>query len=241
MKQFSKYGEILLGAFSKHGRSDDILRKKKEIIDTVFADRNVDPESILFLGFTPVSLVVDTPIINVAGFSDAAIQLLKSSGKDVNVIKMDDLGNYYKAFDCVIALDEYFTYASSEDYQKAKVQLACDLSKELLVTTLRDYKNQNYKEREFSIPSAIRGDDTTAYLEYHELDFSNRAEWDTTVYELGSELKAHGPFERRSMFFKQLAKFTKDADAVDFLVHKNLMYKSLLKKNYEHVISIKFE
>jgi hypothetical protein len=50
----------------------------------------------------------------------------------------------------------------------------------------------------------------------------------------------YGVFERRTMFFKQLAKFSMDAGAVNFLVHRNLMYKSLLKKNYEHVVSIQF-
>jgi hypothetical protein len=58
---------------------------------------------------------------------------------------------------------------------------------------------------------------------------------------MGAEMQKHGPFQRRTMFFKQMAKYTKDAGAVDFMVHKNLMYKSLIKKNYEHVISIKFE
>jgi len=63
------------------------------------------------------------------------------------------------------------------------------------------------------------------------------------VYEIGKDnsLTTYGLFERRTMFFKQLAKFSMDAGAVNFLVHKNLMYKSLIKKNYEHVISIQFE
>jgi hypothetical protein len=43
------------------------------------------------------------------------------------------------------------------------------------------------------------------------------------------------------MYFKQLAKFSMDAGASDFIVHKNLMYKSVIRKNYEHVISIRFE
>ena len=43
------------------------------------------------------------------------------------------------------------------------------------------------------------------------------------------------------MFFKQLAKFVYDAGAANFTVHKNLMYKSLIKKNYEHVISVQFD
>jgi len=63
------------------------------------------------------------------------------------------------------------------------------------------------------------------------------------VYEINAAnaLTTYGVFQRRTMFFKQLAKFSMDAGAVNFLVHKNLMYKSLIKKNYEHVVSIQFE
>ena len=61
------------------------------------------------------------------------------------------------------------------------------------------------------------------------------------VYELlGNDANTAGPYNRRSMFFKQMAKFSIDAGAKEFYVHKNLMYKSLIKKNYEHVISISF-
>ena len=61
------------------------------------------------------------------------------------------------------------------------------------------------------------------------------------VYELyGNKSVVSGPFDRRSMFFKQMAKFSIDAGAKEFYVHKNLMYKSLIRKNYEHVISISF-
>jgi hypothetical protein len=42
------------------------------------------------------------------------------------------------------------------------------------------------------------------------------------------------------MYFKQMANFSITAGARQFYVHKNLMYKSLIKKNYEHVISISF-
>jgi hypothetical protein len=56
----------------------------------------------------------------------------------------------------------------------------------------------------------------------------------------GSDGKVTGLFARRSMYFKQMAKFSIDAGAKEFYVHKNLMYKSLIKKNYEHVISISF-
>ena len=241
MLEIKQYSDILLRAFKKHTRQQEVLAKKKEIFNTIFEIHNFAPEKVLFLGFTPMALASDIKNIYVAAISEDAVYYLESQGKTVTVIDPADK-NYTKYFDCVVAMDENFTFADSEDGQRERVELCARLSKDLIITTLRDYKNQEYKDREFSQPAAIRsGMDITAYLEYHDIDFRNRAAWRTTVFELGQQMYKHGPFQRRTMFFKQMAKYTKDAGAVDFMVHKNLMYKSLIKKNYEHVISIKFE
>ena len=88
------------------------------------------------------------------------------------------------------------------------------------------------------------GNDTKTFVENHDWDLKDRTLWTSRVYEIAepsSSLVTYGKFERRTMFFKQLAKFSMDAGAVNFLVHKNLMYKSLVRKNYEHVVSIQFE
>jgi hypothetical protein len=62
------------------------------------------------------------------------------------------------------------------------------------------------------------------------------------TYELaGAKAQCRAVSHRKTMYFKQMAKFCMDTGATDFLVHKNLMYKSLIKKNYEHVISVRFE
>ena len=53
-------------------------------------------------------------------------------------------------------------------------------------------------------------------------------------------MDTYGEFARRTMYFKQLANFSLAAGSTDFIVHKNLMYKGLIKKNYEHVITITF-
>ena len=85
------------------------------------------------------------------------------------------------------------------------------------------------------------GRDSKIFLEYHDYDYNDKNAWKTTVHEMtGLDSKVTGPFARRSMYFKQMAKFSIDAGAKEFYVHKNLMYKSLIKKNYEHVISISF-
>jgi hypothetical protein len=79
-------------------------------------------------------------------------------------------------------------------------------------------------------------------LEFHDHNNTDRNGWQTQVYHInGKSITTWGPFDRRAMFFKQLAKFSHDAGAAGFNVHKNLMYKSLIKKNYEHVISIRFD
>ena len=88
------------------------------------------------------------------------------------------------------------------------------------------------------------GNSKHTYLESHDWDIKDRSIWKTTVYEIdqtSNELTAYGAFDRRTMYFKQLAKFSLDSGANNFMVHKNLMYKSLVKKNYEHVISMTFD
>ena len=241
MIEFKQFSDILLGAFKKHTRQQEVIAKKKEIFDTIFEIHNFAPEKILFLGFTPMALACKNKNIFAATISDEAVAFLQSQGKTVTLVDITDK-KYHKFFDCVVAMDENFTFAHTEDGQREQVELCASLTTDLIITTLRDYKNQEYKDREFSQPAAIRsGSAVTAYLEFHDIDFRNRAAWKTTVYEMGEDMAKHGPFSRRTMFFKQMAKYTKDAGAVDFMVHKNLMYKSLIKKNYEHVISIKFE
>ena len=83
----------------------------------------------------------------------------------------------------------------------------------------------------------------STFLESHDWDLRDRSSWKTTVYginQTSNQLETYGTFNRRTMYFKQLAKFSLDAGANNFLVHKNLMYKGLTKRNYEHVISITF-
>ena len=142
-------------------------------------------------------------------------------------------------------MDEYFTFANSDQEQQDKIANICNLATVFAISTIRDYKNQDFKDREFSQPIMVRnGPDKKLFIENHDWDLKDRTLWNSVVYEINpatDNLKTYGMFNRRTMFFKQLAKFSIDAGAVNFLVHKNLMYKSLIKKNYEHVVSIQFE
>ena len=241
---FATYTDATLSALTFNPKLHDQVARKQEILDGVYRTENLEPQSILFVGFSPAILSCQAKTIAVTEISDRAQQFLTEQGVKFTYIVPEELSAYKKSFDCVIAMDEYFTFAESDQEQQDKIAKICNLATAFVISTVRDYKNQDYKDREFSTPVLIRNSgDYKTFVELHDWDLKDRTRWNTMVYEIGkdSSLVTYGQFERRTMFFKQLAKFSMDAGAVNFLVHKNLMYKSLIKKNYEHVVSIQFE
>jgi hypothetical protein len=241
-QSFSSYTETSVNAFKFNPKSQEVIEKKQEILRSIAEHYGSTPTSVLFYGFSPLMLAAKYKQIAVTEITDEIKKFLDTTGVKYVYIKDADLGEYAKQFDWVIAGDEYFTFAKTEEEQADKIKTLSSLAKKAIVTTLRDYKNQDFKDREFSQPLAVRnGRDSKIFLEYHDHDYTDKNAWKTTVYEMtGTDVKTSTPYARRSMYFKQMAKFSIDAGAKEFYVHKNLMYKSLIKKNYEHVISISF-
>ena len=242
---FSNYTDAILSALKFNPRLDDVIARKQEILDGVYRTENLEPTSVLFIGFNPAIASTKSKTLAVTEISPAAQEWLDARGVKYTYIDPADLSKYAKAFQCVVAMDEYFTFAESDQEQQDKIAKICNLATAFVISTVRDYKNQDFKEREFSTPALVRnGSELKTFVELHDWDLKDRTRWNTMVYEIDrgtNNLTTYGLFERRTMFFKQLAKFSMDAGAVNFLVHKNLMYKSLIKKNYEHVVSIQFE
>lgn len=235
---FSLYTEISVRSLQFNPKFDDVVAKKSEIVTSIIDHHGASPDTVLFCGFSPLMLTKQLPNMHVTNISVDTKNWLDAHKIEYTHITNEEINSCMKKFDWVIAGDEYFTFAESEDQQRTNVEQLVKLTKKHLITTLRDYKNFDYKDREFSYPLAVRnGKDSMVFLEFH--DNLERNSWKTMVYEIqGDSVEVSGPFARCSMFFKQLAKFSMDAGAKNFYVHKNLMYKSVIKKNYEHVISI---
>lgn len=242
---FTNYTDAILSALLFNPKFEDQVARKQEILDGVYRIENLEPQSILFVGFNPAILSCRATTIAVTEISDTAQTFLKSKGVKFTYIDPTELCKHSKQFQCVVAMDEYFTFANSDTEQQTKIAKICNLATAFVISTIRDYKNMDFKERDFSQPATVRNSsETKIFVENHDWDMKDRTLWNTMVYEIkepSSSLITYGPFDRRTMFFKQLAKFSMDAGAMNFLVHKNLMYKSLIKKNYEHVVSIQFE
>lgn len=244
MTEFANYTQTLLSALTTNLKATEVINKKVEIITSVYDFHNIAPRSTLFIGFNPAILGTGGNI-SVTGVDQDTLDYLQKQNPKISYIDANNLGNYYKKFDSVIAFDEFFTFASSDAEQQKLIQLICSLANQIVISTVRDYKNQDFKDKEFSTPSIIKGSSNNQiFLEYHDWNPKDRASWATSVYAIDypvGKFTNHGTFVRRTMYFKQLAKFSADAGSTHFQVHKNLMYKSLIKKNYEHVISIIFE
>ena len=238
MSQFGNYTEIVFDAFCLHNKHKEIIDRKQEILDKISEFYNVAPESYLFIGFNPAILSVRASEIFVTEVSDKILEWLKQHRPEIKLFEE------LRTFDCVVAVDEYFTFAKTDKEQSELIASACKLTNSLLITTVKDYKNQDFKDREYSQPALVRGAGSlVTYVEIHDWSQIDRNSFVTSTYKLSDQSSTSllATSQRRPLYFKQMAKFCLDAGATDFLVHKNLMFKSLIKKNYEHVISVQFE
>jgi len=244
MSDFATLSDVNLLAFKNNNHSNDVIVKKQEIINTLLQYYNLSPSQPLFVGFSSFVMAGYPAEIAITSVGKDVLDYLTAQKVKYRYIPEIELINYRKRFDVVVVADEYFTYADSDQTQKDLVGQISSLATDYVITTLRDYKNQDYKDREFSQPSIVRNSDaSTVFLESHTWSQQDRANWVSTIYAINQttqSLETFGNFTRRTMYFKQLANFSNSAGATDFVVHKNLMYKGLIKKNYEHVITITF-
>lgn len=242
MSSFQNYNNILLDGLVSNYKLKDILDKKLDLFSSILDYYHLDSEDVLFVGFSPWCLSMGLHKFTITEVDDYILQYLEDQSAQFDYVSLSDLVDAKQKYSIVIAVEEYFTFADSDQQQRDMVNTLANLTDKLLVTTLRDYKNQDFKDKEFSHPIAVRGETANKiYLEHYEYDLRDKNASTSKTYVIhGSNCQIYGPYARRNMYFKQLAKFSLDAGANNFYVHKNLMYKSVIKKNYEHIITIKF-
>lgn len=190
-------------------------------LSQIFLELNHTPKNIINLGH-----------INAASIS------LEQSGLCVDTQPT-------KKYDTVLALDEYFTYANNEQEQKALIENASKLLEPggILFTSMRDYRNNPVHKRNLGDASYININSTHyVIVEINRMDSHDRQSWhqsnfviknddEATSYELGT---------RRTLYFKQLAKYCNDAGCKQFGVLKEHFWKSPWKRNMEHIAWSRF-
>jgi len=229
-QEFQKYNSVSAQAFAD-------LNKKQDVIDRKAINfLNLLPsgvKTVLCTGLSPVAVGIAQK-----GYS---VSLIDAPALDTEYSSLFSAFDSSKRYDAVIANDEYFTFATSEETQQSLINTVCDLTAKILITTVCDYKNMKDNGREFSDPQGyktIQGSMT--YLEKHIK--IGRNSWQTKIYQIDDNdvFSTSAAIMRRSLYFKQLARQAEDNHAINFEFQKNMMYKGMLKKNYEHIIAIKF-
>ena len=155
---------------------------------------------------------------------------------------LDDVIQSGTTFDYVIASDEYFTQFATEDQQMSEIEKLSKLTNVALYTTLKDYRNMNASHRFFQEPFEVKTPNGDAVIvRKRDWNRSDKQQWTNREWIIqNDELIVCDPVECRTMYFKQLAKFSTDAGAKSFQVEKKQMYKPLFSKSFEYIICISF-
>ena len=126
--------------------------------------------------------------------------------------------------------------------QKQMLSMISKIARKGFFTTVKDYKNMYANQRYFEEPFTLRTDTGDAILiRKREWLQQDRQAWMQQNYIIhNQELIGCGPYKRRTMYFKQLAKFTSDLGATSFAVEKQNMYKPAFSKTFEYVVCVKF-
>jgi hypothetical protein len=232
------YWKLIKQIGSYNDKWIEIVTTKTAIIDNLIKSLDSSAKSILFTSFNPIAL-------ELANYYDVAIICNESFSTSFDFSKInrfssvDDVKNKY---DIVIALDEYFTYADSENQQRELMNQLIKTIGGWLITTLQDYKNfAPYKKNQIDALS-INSEHNYIMLENSIADRTDKQVWNHYFYCIQDhfDLIPIGPIKRRTMYFKQLAKYSSDAGSKQYVIQKNLLYKGFFSKNFEHIITVKF-
>ena len=156
-----------------------------------------------------------------------------------NLEELIDSGARY---DYVIALDEWLCRAETEQQQIDKINIMPKLATRGFYTSVKDYKNMSSRDRFFEENFELKSDaGNCVIIRKREWNQNDRQAWTQKNYVIqNDDLTVIEPVQCRTMYFKQLAKFSSDAGAKDFQVDKKLMYKPLFSKSFEYIVYISF-
>lgn len=195
------------------------LQKAKSLYENVTNELGLAPASILALGRSWLSEYLIEENYNV------------SYPRDIQV---------GAKFDLVIALDEVLTRDSDEVSQKNHITTIASMisSNGVMLASLRDFKNTSCHKRALGDACFHNLDKSEIVtVEINKLNNKDKQNWSqylhVTVDDKEFSCIDAGP--RRTIYFKQLAKYCADAGVEQFGILKNVYWKGHLRRTPEHV------
>ena len=211
------------------------LATKHSVIEKTIESLGYIPSNILFAAFNPVIFSL-APFYNISVISDIAIDGLPS-----NVKVYPSIDHVVTNYECVIALDELVTFYADEDSQKEFLRKISEICRGWFITTLRDYKNISPHRKHSAEAQQFHRSGDQIIVEINNPDRGDKQCWSSQFYMIeDGKLITTSTCNHRTMYFKQLAKYCYDLGSKAYIIQKNILYKSFVKKQFEHVITVRF-
>ena len=220
----------------------DLAILKANTIESTLQDKEY--KTVLAYGFSLVAYGLAEKGYNVYVMN--AIECTTKFSENLHHLDktLSELVHDNHVFDMVLAVDQATTYVDTNQNQQELVNNLAKVTNQTLVTTLKDYKNLKSQEKLFDEPFYIKYNDgkEKIFLNHRKWDQQDRQAWEhyTYITDENQQTIVIGPVKRRTMYFKQLAKFLHDNNVQDFTVHKTPMYKSIFSRTFEYIITAEF-
>ena len=243
MSEKIKYCNSYLASITEVGKNfDTIAEVKTKSMLNDFESIDVSKSTFLVLGPNIIpwglyKLGGDVTVIDgITNYGDVECKCKHYEGELADFVAQEI------KFDYVIGPDEYLTYANDETEQKQKLSIISKIVNKSFITTIKDYKNMYANQRYFEEPFVLRTNKGDAIVvRKREWDQVDRQAWVQENFIIhNEELYICPQYKRRTMYFKQLAKFSSDLGSTHFSVDKKNMYKPAFSKTFEYVVTIKF-
>lgn len=170
-----------------------------------------------------------------------ATLFLKEQGLSVTLLNDVDKT---KKYDTILGLDETLCRYSSEAAQKQGIVSLLNYldTNGLMLVSLRDYRNGNFHRRPLgdTVLNVIDSEDIVT-VEVNMLSPQDKQAWNQKMFYIknGVEFQTLNCGDRRTLYFKQLAKYCNDFGTSQFGVFKDIHWHGTWRRTPEHVAWIK--
>lgn len=166
---------------------------------------------------------------------------LREQGLSVTLLSDADKN---KKYDTILAFDETLCRFNGEANQKQGItNLLGHLAPTgLMLVSLRDYRNGNFHRRPLgdTVLNIIDSEDIIT-VEVNQLNEQDKQSWNQKMYFIknNSEFILINCGERRTLYFKQLAKYCTDYGISSFGIFKELFWRGTWRRTPEHIAWIR--
>ena len=202
--------------------------------------------NVLILGFNPMlwKICQDEPNFeySMVCFSQAQVDFARDH-EDLQHIKVHHISEIQpeEQFDVVMALDSWFTRFPTESEQRDGIALAYAFTKHTLITTVKDFKNMKSSDRLIDPPMVINTKDGNhVFVCHREWNPADKQQFLETMYQLNNgNIVSCVKEQKRTLYFKQLAKYLHDIGCREFKISQQHFYKNLFSRSYEYIATAK--